>query len=133
MKVIVAGSRSIRLYKVVENAINKAFNHWMANDPENWKLYTQPTIISGGAQGVDFFGELYAKKHSLPLEIFPANWDEFGKKAGILRNKVMGEHADRLIAVWDGQSKGTKQMITYMQGLNKPVYIYTGSDENPTH
>ena len=31
--------------------------------------------------------------------------------------------ADGLLAFWDGQSRGTKQMIEYMRSLNKPVHI----------
>lgn len=130
MKVIVAGSRSIRLYTIVEKAINRAFNQWLREDLAHWKLYIQPEIVSGGAYGVDFFGEQYANKHKLPLKVFPADWDRFGKSAGIRRNLEMSKYADRLIAVWDGQSRGTQHMINCMQKAAKPVYIHKETNEN---
>lgn len=124
MRVIIAGSRTLNNIKYVEDAFIKAFNQWMREDQSNWKDFLHPEIVSGGAQGVDFLAELYAKKHSWPFKEFPAKWNEHGKSAGILRNKEMGNYADALVAVWDGQSKGTKHMIDYMRSLNKPVYVY---------
>ena len=41
----------------------------------------------------------------------------------MLRNKEMGMFSDALLAFWDGQSRGTQQMIQYMGTLNKPVHI----------
>jgi len=130
MRVIVAGSRTITKQAVVDNAINTAFNEWMSKDPENWKTYIQPEIVSSGAYGVDWLGEKYAKTHHLPLKVFPANWTLHGKRAGILRNIEMGQYADALIAVWDGSSRGTKHMIDYMLSLNKLVFIYKDTHEN---
>ena len=31
----------------------------------------------------------------------------------------MGDYADYLIAFWDGQSRGTNQMINYMRRIGK--------------
>ena len=122
MKVIVAGSREGFVRKDVFNAIIASPFHGKITE-----------VVSGNARGVDRDGEYYAFAHALPVTKFLPDWGKEGKKAGMLRNIQMGNYADALIAVWDGQSKGTKQMITYMQGLNKPVYIYTGPNENPTH
>lgn len=36
----------------------------------------------------------------------------------------MAEYADVLIAIWDGKSNGTKNMIEEMQKLEKPVYLF---------
>lgn len=122
---IVAGSRSINKQSIVNSAINRAFFSWMEENHENekWKKWLGPEIVSGGAVGVDWLGEQYARTHGLPLKIFPADWETHGKKAGILRNIEMGNYADALIAVWDGKSRGTKHMIEYMKSLNKPVFI----------
>lgn len=96
----------------------------MAQDPDNWKEYMQPEIVSGGAQGVDFLAELYAKKHTLKFTEFKADWDTYGKSAGYRRNVEMAEYADALIAIWDGQSKGTLHMINSMVTQKKPVFVY---------
>lgn len=47
----------------------------------------------------------------LPVDEFRADWDTHGKSAGYKRNSQMADHADMLIAFWDGKSKGTKHMI----------------------
>ena len=37
----------------------------------------------------------------------------------------MAEHADALIAFWDGKSKGTAHMIQTMAKKKKPYWVYT--------
>jgi hypothetical protein len=111
MKVIIAGSRSIdmtvaELTKIVENS---GFNIH--------------TIISGNAKGIDRVGEQYAHTKNIKLEIHKPDWS-MGRAAGIIRNKTMGEYADALIAIYDGESKGTKHMIDFMKKKGKPVYVH---------
>ncbi len=48
---------------------------------------------------------------AVPIKKFPANWTAYGMSAGYKRNQQMAENADALIALWDGESKGTKHMI----------------------
>jgi len=80
-------------------------------------------IISGGARGIDSLAESYAEAKGIPKQIFNAEWDVYGKRAGFLRNEQMGKEADALIAIWDSKSRGTKNMIEIMQSLSKKVYI----------
>ena len=68
-------------------------------------------IVSGGASGADALGERYAKERGYPCAIFSADWGQFGRRAGPLRNKLMSDYADYLICFWDGKSKGAKNMI----------------------
>jgi hypothetical protein len=46
-------------------------------------------IISGGAKGADSLGERYAQERGLEVKVFRADWDKYGKRAGILRNTKM--------------------------------------------
>ncbi len=111
MRVIVAGSRDINDYEIVKAAIEKSeFNIF--------------EVVSGRARGVDQLGEKWAICNEIPIAIFPANWKRDGKAAGHIRNVSMAHHADALIAVWDGESRGTKHMIDTMTKLKKPVYVY---------
>lgn len=68
-------------------------------------------IVSGGASGTDAMAERYAAERGWPLAVFPADWKTWGKAAGILRNRDIVRHADRVIAFWDGQSRGTAHTI----------------------
>ena len=60
------------------------------------------------------------KKYQRPL----------GKAAGHARNRDMGDYADALIALWDGQSKGTKGMIDYAKKKGLEVYVYILGQED---
>lgn len=118
MKTIIAGSRSITDYEIVERAIECCpFKH----------LITE--IVSGTARGVDSLGEKYAKEHGIPITRFPAEWqDEEGNHnpaAGHQRNARMAVYADALIVVWDGVSGGTKNMIkeAKVRGLETSIYV----------
>jgi hypothetical protein len=110
MKVIVAGSRKIRDYDVVEKAIiNSGFN------------ITE--IVSGCSGCVDECGEQYGARHGIPIRFFEPSWETHGRSAGMIRNGVMANYADALIAVWDGNSPGTKNMIDTAVNKGIPVKV----------
>ncbi len=68
-------------------------------------------VVSGGAAGVDALGEAWARRQGLPVRRFEADWDRHKRFAGHVRNTEMAAYADALIAVWDGTSRGTRDMI----------------------
>jgi len=112
MKVIIAGSRDITDYSTVKAAYLKSG-------------FDASEVVSGGARGVDYLGELLAKDFSISVKVFPADWNKYGKRAGILRNIEMAKYADALIAVWDGESKGTAHMISEAKKNNLKVFVYS--------
>lgn len=112
MKVIIAGSRNITDYKIIEDAVKSS----------GFENITE--IVSGGAHGVDFLGEQWALNNGLTVRSFPAEWAMYGKSAGMIRNKKMAEYGDGLIAVWDGESRGTQNMIENARKKNLPIYIH---------
>ncbi|KKL85798.1 hypothetical protein LCGC14_1951150 [marine sediment metagenome] len=113
MKVIVAGTRNFGDPIVV----------FMAIDSSPWK-HQITEVVSGCAQGVDQFGEDYARLKGIKVVRFPADWNKHGKAAGPIRNKQMALYADALVAVWAGRSRGTKNMIDEMERIGKPVHVY---------
>lgn len=112
MKTIIAGSRGITNPNLIPEAI-------LASG------FDVSSIISGGARGVDQLAIDYAKYNKISYLVFLADWILHGKSAGYRRNVIMGEYADQLIAIWDGESKGTKHMIDWMKKQNKPVFIFS--------
>ena len=80
-------------------------------------------IISGGATGADALAERYAKDNDLPLTIHLPNWKEYGKAAGPIRNKTIIEDCEQIVAMWDGQSKGTKHTIDTAKKIGKPTKV----------
>lgn len=68
-------------------------------------------IIHGAARGADTMAGTYARRHNIPLEECPANWEVHGKSAGIIRNKQMlDEGKPDLVVAFPGGS-GTAHMV----------------------
>ena len=112
MKTIIAGSRNITKLHIVEKAIELS-------------TFNITEVVCGGARGVDDLGRKWAGNgNKIPVKMFPAAWDTYGRSAGYKRNVEMGEYAEALIAVWDGESKGTKHMIDIAEELGLKVFIY---------
>lgn len=119
MKLIVAGSRNIHSYDVVKKAII-ASGMWA-------KHKSKLEIVSGTANGVDKLGEEFATRNGLTLHRFPAEWDQFGKAAGAIRNCEMlnfVKDEGGLVAVWNGSSRGTKHMIEVATEAGIFVYVH---------
>ena len=113
MITIIAGSREGVCYQELLDAI-------MHIKP----LWTPTTVISGGASGADTFGEWWAKENDVPLIRKPADWDRYGKSAGYKRNEEMAEEAEALLALWDGESRGTGHMIDIAKRKGLLYYVY---------
>lgn len=54
---------------------------------------------------------LCASKRGLAVEEFHADWDAYGKRAGLIRNQKMISTVHGLVAFWDGKSTGTRHAI----------------------
>lgn len=80
-------------------------------------------VVSGGARGIDQSGEAWAMRKGIPVKIFPANWTKHKLAAGPIRNREMADYADRLVAFWDGKSRGTKNMIDTARKLQLEVIV----------
>jgi hypothetical protein len=121
MRVIIAGTRRFQNYAVLEQAVAscQAMLRWSFEE-----------IVSGREPtGVDRLGEEYAFNHGIPVKPFPAKWrlpdGTTDRGAGHKRNYQMALYADALIALWDGRSPGTKNMIdTMRKTLRKPAFVW---------
>lgn len=130
--VCICGSRFIHDMPRLERAVEHALDLWaVAGD--------RPVIVeavSGGAAGADALGEQYARERAIALRIFPADWSKLGKRAGHWRNAQMIEYLLSLyregcdvgvIALWNGVSRGTRDMIGRARAAGIPVYIDLGA------
>lgn len=110
--VIIAGGRNFDDYDFLVDSINSLDMHHPVE------------VVSGKARGADTLGERYAKENLYPVKEFPADWNTHGRSAGPIRNKEMADYADGLIAFWDGQSRGTKNMIDTAKKLGLEVKVF---------
>ena len=81
-------------------------------------------VISGTAKGADLLGESFAQMREIPVDRYPADWISYGKRAGYIRNSQMANEADGCIALWDMQSKGTKNMIEIARNKKLHLIVY---------
>lgn len=106
-KIAIVGSRGLRVD--VEKYI----------PPEYCK-----TVISGGARGIDTCAREYARKHNIPLVEHLPQYDIYGRKAPLVRNRLIVEDAEIVVGFWDGQSPGTMYTVNYARKLGKFIKLF---------
>ncbi len=82
------------------------------------------SIISGGADGIDRLAEKYADSYNIPKLIFKPEYNLYGRSAPLIRNRLIVDNADLIVAIWDGKSRGTKFTIDYALKKNKKIIVY---------
>lgn len=112
MKIVVAGSRNIQF----TDEVQRVLDHYLLNDRVT-------SIISGMARGIDSYAASWARQNGVHLIERPANWKDHPFDAGFRRNQVMAIEGDMLLALWDGKSTGTVDMMKRMRRQKKPVIV----------
>jgi len=123
MKTIIAGSREITDYELLERVIKKSG-------------YKITEVVWGGAPGVDALGKKWAEKNNIPIKPFPADWKNisvpgavvkyrnekpYNVLAGFMRNQQMADYADCAIVIHI-KTKGSMDMVERMRKLGKDVF-----------
>lgn len=102
------------------------------------------TVVHGGATGTDYMAGQFAKDRDLPLRVFSANWEQYGKAAGAIRNKKMLDWCLEqpiptvCLAFPARTSKGTRHMIELAKTKTELTIFAIETEEsshshNPTH
>lgn len=122
MRCIIAGSRTITDYRLVVKAF--ILSGFASQVSEIVSGHAARTNVNGvWLDNVDRLGERLSVEFHLGLKTMPAEWDRYGKGAGHIRNREMAIYAQALIAVWDGHSSGTYDMITLAQVCDLKVFV----------
>ena len=115
MKLAVVGSREFNDFELVEEEIIE-------------RILEYDSIITGGAKGVDQFAEEFAVRNNLPYEIIrpinPSNKVDY-----LFRNIEIITKADKILAFWDGKSRGTKFVIDYAKARGKDIEVFKSKNE----
>lgn len=109
MKLCIAGSREFNDYDLLCKAL-KIHGEFITE------------VVSGTARGADRLGERYAQEHDIPIKRFPADWNRYGRRAGMIRNTEMYNYSDYVVTFWDGKSPGTKMMYHASQLAGKLLF-----------
>jgi YspA, cpYpsA-related SLOG family len=113
MKLIISGSRTIWDKKALEWCLDIVMREVKITE-----------VITGGALGVDTIADKIAKERQLDRTIMFANWEKHAGSAGPRRNLRMAKYGDLLMALWDGKSDGTRNMIVEAEKRNMTTYVF---------
>lgn len=120
----IVGSRSLDPRRHTKNAIT------VKNKKRAFKLLDKihaktpiKSIVSGGALGPDSWAEEWAAANKVPVWVLLPDWEKHGRGAGFIRNRDIIKACTRVVAFWDGESKGTADSIELSRKLGKPRII----------
>ena len=113
MRVLVCGSRDWTDQEAIVNRIAL--------------LPSDAVVVHGGARGADRIAGAAAEILGHEVKVFRADWNKYGKAAGILRNlQMLDTRPDRVIAFWDGVSPGTQHTIEEARRRGIKVEVIRG-------
>lgn len=111
MRVLVCGGREFSDTEKAYKALNKL------------RLkYGFGVVIEGDARGADKIAGYWARRNGMENLKYPADWNKYGNKAGIIRNqKMLDEGKPDLIIAFPG-GKGTADMKDRAKAAGLPIY-----------
>lgn len=117
-RILIAGSRGCDPRPLEIDEALKAF------DPNIQPALEKFVVVTGGAKGADIAGARWATYRGHTNEIHEADWDQYGKQAGYIRNKEMVDSGiDIALIFWDGESKGTANTMKLVRAARIPHVI----------
>lgn len=111
MKVLVCGGREFRDFLLLDKVLNHLHMYWEIT-----------SVVHGAARGADTLAGWWARKHHVREIPYPAHWDEYGKKAGILRNIEMLKKEDPDVVIAFPGGTGTAHMKYIARKGGYPVH-----------
>jgi hypothetical protein len=109
----ITGSRDLFIEKDIKNVLANLYAKGI--NPKKM------VMVVGDAKGVDATATKLWQKAGLRIEIYQAEWEEYGKKAGMLRNMAMlSSGVDYGYGFCKNNSKGTSGMLTLATEFGVP-------------
>lgn len=105
MRVLVCGGRDFENYTRVHQLLDGVHERHGITE-----------LIHGGARGTDSLAKQWADANKVTSRAFPADWEKYGKAAGMIRNKQMLLEGPRLVVAFPG-GRGTANMIALAEKL----------------
>lgn len=109
MKVAIVGSRSVDA---------RSYSYLCSYVPTG-----ASEIISGGAAGADGLAERYAKENYLKMTVIRPEYTVYDRQAPLIRNAEIVNNADYILILWDGESRGSLNVIMTCIKVNKPFRV----------
>lgn len=111
--VAVVGGRDFPDRQAVNDFLDKLF-----------AKYPDAVIVSGGCPtGVDSFAYDYCIDNGCDILVCGAGFSKIGKAGGPMRNLRIAKICNEMKVWWDGESRGTKNVIEQAKSLGKKPHI----------
>lgn len=116
-RILVTGSRNWTDEATIEQALEDARRRLVGLGPV--------TLVHGGCPtGADVIADRTWRAWGLPVEVHPADWERYGRRAGPIRNQHMVDlGADLVLAFPLGDSRGTRGCIAAAMRAGMDVRI----------
>jgi hypothetical protein len=114
VRLLICGGRDLDEVKALY-----VIGEWMfVNIPDSREL----EIIHGGAKGADSAANTFARRWCIPVTVYKADWNKYGKAAGMIRNRIMLTEGqpDAILALTGGY--GTANMMQIGRAAGIPVH-----------
>jgi hypothetical protein len=109
-RILICGGRDYNNKDKVYEILDKALS-----------VFSDLHIIHGAASGADSLAGDWANERQMAWTAYPANWNEYGKRAGYIRNtQMLNEGKPDLVIAFPG-GKGTQMMINLAEAAKVPV------------
>jgi O-acetyl-ADP-ribose deacetylase (regulator of RNase III) len=126
MKILIAGSRTLKNYSLFKQITDEYISNFITPFDKDYDI----ELVTGLAlDGPDNMAIRYAREQGHGLIGRPALWDKYQKPAGMIRNGVMGKMVDAGLIFWDGESRGTKNMIDLLVKNNISHFVFIFSKD----
>lgn len=112
-RILVTGSRDWDDVSTIFNALNHLMKRWGTNI----------TVVHGGAKGADTIAGQWTGVQFVGEEVHPADWNQYGKRAGFIRNSEMVNlGADICLAFIKNNSKGATMCADLAEKADIPTF-----------
>lgn len=113
-RIAIVGSREFHNYEQLKEIINKF-------------IHEDDEIVSGGALGADSMAQRYAKEFGYNMHIYYPKYARYGKPATFIRNKIIVEHSDLVLAFYQKgrfQQGGTANTAKWARELGVELHEF---------
>ena len=116
-RLLVTGSRDWLDEKTVSMALLQQWHEW--GKPSN------AVLVVGDADGADEIAARLWQRAGFEIEVHAADWDNLGKRAGMVRNAAMiSSGVDVAIAFQSGNTPGTRQCSESAKKAGVPTRLF---------
>lgn len=120
MRILITGSRAWADEEAIRDALIRESHRLRV-------CAADVTVVHGGARGADAIADRLAREYGCQVEVVRADWDRYGRAAGVIRNGVMvSRGAVVCLAFPIGISRGTRDCIARAAAAGIPTVVTEG-------